>query len=275
MTSIYVSSDGSDKESHQVRSYSTAEFYCRAGFKKTQQRLLKLKKQDAQRIGESIEAVESRLSTRKTANMNSYKLYLTDLFANLPRLLKFYDERMCALKILNYIGRQRAEAEMVNIMVTGGEKLKKKTKGKERKGKKWKPSALQTDNKIPLIGFGAANFASTMKGKLAGLAERCRHVLRKAERQGRLVMIDIDDYLTSQVCSKCSTRDLKAKQLGDDEMYAVKVCNNCHTVWQRDTNASRNIHHIALQCITSGNRPPQFKEGDVSETTTTTTTLSQ
>jgi hypothetical protein len=34
ITSIYVSNDGSDKESHQVRSYSTAEFYCRAGFKK-------------------------------------------------------------------------------------------------------------------------------------------------------------------------------------------------------------------------------------------------
>jgi transposase len=183
---------------------------------------------------------------------------------------------MCALKFLNYNGRQRAEAEMVNIMVTGGKKLKKKTKGKERKGKKWKSSALQTDNKIPLIGFGAVKFAPTMKGKLAGLAERCRHVLRKAERQGRLVMIDIDEFLTSQVCSKCSTKDLKAKQLGDDEMYAVKVCNNCHTVWQRDTNASRNIHYIAPQCITSGNRPPQFKEGVVSETTTTaTTTLSQ
>jgi hypothetical protein len=34
----------------------------------------KKNQQDAQRIGESIEAVESRLSTRKTANMNSYKL---------------------------------------------------------------------------------------------------------------------------------------------------------------------------------------------------------
>ncbi|KAI8065060.1 hypothetical protein BDF21DRAFT_427729 [Thamnidium elegans] len=161
---IFTASDGHNTNPHQLRKYSTAEYYTRTGFKKTN------------------------------------------------------------LHILNYIGRQRADAEMVNIFVNGGKKYlrqefkqtgrdkkrgnpkrkkrrpvkKEKGKGKEKlKKRKLKP--FEPDNRIPLVALGEAIFPTSMKGTIPGLARRLVTVLKKAEDEDLLVTVPVTEYITSKV----------------------------------------------------------------------------
>lgn len=41
-------------------------------------------------------------------------------------MFRFYDSRFTALRFLNYMGRQQADVEMINIFVTGGKKYLKR-----------------------------------------------------------------------------------------------------------------------------------------------------
>ena len=62
---------------------------------------------------------------------------------------------------------------------------------------------------------------------------------------------------------------LRTLQTADGERpYAVKVCNHCHTVWNRDTNAARNMLRL-LRCTAAGEdrpvamrRPPRPGRGE-------------
>ncbi|KAI9250872.1 hypothetical protein EDC94DRAFT_697874, partial [Helicostylum pulchrum] len=47
-TNIFTASNGHGNDSHQVRKYSTAEYYTRAGFKKSNKTILNLKNGDEQ-----------------------------------------------------------------------------------------------------------------------------------------------------------------------------------------------------------------------------------
>ncbi|KAI9467664.1 MAG: hypothetical protein EXX96DRAFT_560043, partial [Benjaminiella poitrasii] len=51
--------------------------------------------------------------------------------------------------------------------------------------------------------------------------------LKKRERVGDLVVVTIDVYLTSQVCSKCSTRTLE--KVFHIVGFNVLACTACHT----------------------------------------------
>lgn len=45
-------------------------------------------------------------------------------------------------------------------------------------------------------------------------------------------------------------------------MYGVLVCNDCNTVWDRDTNAARNIRRV-LETVAAGeDRPQPLQRGD-------------
>jgi transposase len=126
--------------------------------------------------------------------------------------------------------------------------------------RKWKKAAIGNDNdKVPVIVFGDARFGRNKKGS-GSLADKCRVLLKKADKAGELIFIPMDEYMTSQVCSKCGHRTLSNKVTTGPgrttkRMYTVLVCNHCHTVWQRDVNASRNIRALFLNMVTSGRRP--------------------
>ncbi|KAI9247611.1 hypothetical protein EDC94DRAFT_528825 [Helicostylum pulchrum] len=120
-TNIFTASDGHGDDSHQVRKYSTAEYYTRAGFKKSNKTILNLKNGD-----EQLSEAERNIATFKTANMEVFLLYIHSVLNNIDVLVRFYDDRFTSLRFLNYIGRQRADAEMVNIFVTGGKKYLKR-----------------------------------------------------------------------------------------------------------------------------------------------------
>ena len=85
--------------------------------------------------------------------------------------------------------RSRAKAETTDQTSHSSPKLRK-----------WKKSVgISDQNKIPIIAFGDALFATSLKGSKSGIARRCRKLLRGAERQGLLVFILIDEYNISQV----------------------------------------------------------------------------
>ncbi|KAI8082320.1 hypothetical protein BDF21DRAFT_361394 [Thamnidium elegans] len=132
---IFTASDGHDTDPHQLRKYPTAEYYTRAGLKKTNLHILNYKNADLQ-----FQEAEQRITTHKTANLERFLEYVHSVLNNLDILLQFYDHRFTALRFLNYIGRQRADAEMVNIFVNGSKKyLRREFKQTGRDEKRGNP----------------------------------------------------------------------------------------------------------------------------------------
>lgn len=218
---IFTASDGHDNNPHQVRKYSTAEYYTRAGFTRTNKRLEQWKQQD-----ELYLRAERNLLSSKTANIVTFNLYIASVLNNLDHLLRHNNDLFTSTRFLNYIGKKRADAEMANIFISGGKKyLKKRFKQdgrdnskspkkrrkrrrktpigteqpKPEKTRKKRPLPFQQDDRIPLVALGDAVFPSTMKGTIPGVAKRLVKVLKKAEHEGLLVTVPVPEYLTSKV----------------------------------------------------------------------------
>lgn len=101
---------------HQVRKLSSAEFYCLAGYPKTNDKI-KQWKQDR-----GIDVIESRIGSFKTASLQQIIQYIRTKLAVLDQLVSFYGQDFQQLRFLNYHGRQKATHEMVKILVNGGRK---------------------------------------------------------------------------------------------------------------------------------------------------------
>jgi hypothetical protein len=101
---------------HQIRTFSSAEFYCTAGFPKTNAKIKEWKQ------ASGIDVVESGITSPKTASFDRLTLHIRTKMAVLDRLLMFYGQDIQQLRFLNYHGRQKATREMVKIFVDGGKK---------------------------------------------------------------------------------------------------------------------------------------------------------
>ncbi|KAI9473417.1 MAG: hypothetical protein EXX96DRAFT_577866, partial [Benjaminiella poitrasii] len=66
------------------------------------------------------------------------------------------------------------------------------------------------------------------KGMRCGVTGMFYQALKKRERTGDLVVMTIDEYLTSQVCSKCSTRTLE--KVSHVVGLSLLACTACHTL---------------------------------------------
>ncbi|KAI8376107.1 uncharacterized protein BYT42DRAFT_573429, partial [Radiomyces spectabilis] len=95
--------DGHGQQTHQIRRCSTAEFYHNLG-------------QQTVTDGRSIADIERDLPSRKSSPKANIIRYAQELSQDLDSMLNFYDDRFSSLRFLNYIGKQKAESELVNIM---------------------------------------------------------------------------------------------------------------------------------------------------------------
>ena len=124
---------------------------------------------------------------------------------------------------------------------------------------------------MPLIVFGDAKFLTTMRGKRAGLSRVLFRKLKQLERCGRVKVVQVDEYLSSQVCSKCLGGDKLEKVNGVyGSLHAVLKCKKCcpasngdvteyyPTLWNRDVNASRNLRMIAMYMASHNNQRPKI-----------------
>jgi hypothetical protein len=85
--------------------------------------------------------------------------------------------------------------------------------------------------------------------------------------------IQVDEYLTSQVCNKCYHEDgsrikvekVPAEERKDprQEAWRLRKCPRCLTFWHRDYNAALNIRSIWLyQRENGGERPAAFRRNE-------------
>ncbi|KAI8096283.1 uncharacterized protein BX664DRAFT_245291, partial [Halteromyces radiatus] len=117
VTEVFVAVDNSDpSERHQVRKFSSAEYYVKAGYKKTNNTICETKQ------SQNIDRLESSIPSPKTSSMDGIQLYIERLLDVLPLLVQFYGTEIQRLRFLNYIGKQKVQDERINIFVNGGKK---------------------------------------------------------------------------------------------------------------------------------------------------------
>ncbi|KAI7900524.1 uncharacterized protein BX663DRAFT_517920 [Cokeromyces recurvatus] len=86
-------------------------------------------------------------------------------------------------------------------------------------------------SKVPLVVFGVGMFGKDLvhcKGLRSGITELFYKTLKRREINGDLIVVTIDEYLTSQVCSKCMTRTLDVfTGVRGCGVLVCKTCQNC------------------------------------------------
>ncbi len=95
-----------------------------------------------------------------------------------------------------------------------------------------------TDGQPTVVAYGSADIGSCRRGSPPVGAKFFRAHCRK-----RTTTVLIDEFYTSQVCPKCNHRSLEQmkakvrdKETGErtrKSLWPIKVCNDCHTVWNR------------------------------------------
>ncbi|KAG2203935.1 hypothetical protein INT47_007518, partial [Mucor saturninus] len=133
----------------------------------------------------------------------------------------------------------------------------------ETQNQKWKKAPFKNEKKVPLIALGNAVFNVTMKGKQSGMLHRLRKKMEEASADERLILVYTDEYLSSQMCSNpsCLLKTLENVRIPDvGKIHNLLTCNSCNKLWNRDTNAARNIYSIASFMQKNNNlRPSRFQ----------------
>jgi hypothetical protein len=121
---------------------------------------------------------------------------------------------------------------------------------------KWRE---EDKSKVPLVVFGNGMFGKNLvklKGLRCGVAGVLWRCLKKREAAGDLIVLPVDEYKTSRICSRCET-----DSLGDVACikgHSVLLCKKCNTLWQRDINAAKNMMAISLSVWKGNGRPKPF-----------------
>ncbi|ORX60267.1 hypothetical protein DM01DRAFT_1156593 [Hesseltinella vesiculosa] len=116
-------------------------------------------------------------------------------------------------------------------------------------------------SKVTLVCLGDGKFGRrSFQGHPSGLAARLKKLLQRADREDRLVLLSTDEKWTSQVCSKCGRQGCKPLETAGSKLHSVTVCGNCGQLWQRDSNAARNILSIARLAMEGASRPQVLSE---------------
>ncbi|KAG1295769.1 hypothetical protein G6F57_017087 [Rhizopus arrhizus] len=121
-----------------------------------------------------------------------------------------------------------------------------------KKENRYYPSAPidhEKRSKKTIIAFGDGMFGSSLRGNKSAPVRMIKKALKKyCGKQLDICMVD--EYLTSQICNKCKTRNVdnvvtaKSKR----RVHTVLQCkqNNCNIIWNRDIMAAHNILDIFL-----------------------------
>ena len=117
---------------------------------------------------------------------------------------------------------------------------------------------ITNKDKNTIVAYGSGGFSSTSKGFLPGPCKKL-----KIQLKNKCNFIDINEYLTSQICSKCLCKLVKHKY-GDN--HFVQECSNtsCGYKWARDLNSARNMMIIFVGLLINNQRPFEFsKENNI------------
>ena len=75
---------------------------------------------------------------------------------------------------------------------------------------------------------------------------------------GGTEFVSVDEYLTSQICNKCKSRQLNNISITGSKrrVYSVLKCESCSTVWNHDVNSALNIYGIFVYKSKHDNESP-------------------
>ena len=119
-----------------------------------------------------------------------------------------------------------------------------------------------------VFAYGMGRFNASSRGYKPAPANQ-RWVTNRLTKGLHAIVININEYNTSQVCSHCfasrklcavgSNRDPFPAQPGSiQKSHFVRRCTVCRTIWNRDVNASRNMVYLALHKVYGLDRPVLF-----------------
>ncbi|CAO3639451.1 unnamed protein product [Cunninghamella blakesleeana] len=237
-----------DDEKAQLRKISNAEWHHGTGSTRH------VRKQREKKRQEGITNIETAISTTKTAYTSKYIQSKVYLFNHLETITNHYNSSYTSDRFLNYRGSQKMQEEIVDFFIKGG---KKYTTSFEKKNKPSSPknyAALPETflERLPILGVGDWSGYLPSTFNKPNMSKIVKSSFKRAEHQGKLLFVLVNERLTSQICSKCFKRNMKNMKVKDDiSLHAVLHCqnNSCNMVWNRGINASRNIFHILLSQI--------------------------
>ncbi|KAI8067758.1 hypothetical protein BC940DRAFT_50408 [Gongronella butleri] len=133
---------------------------------------------------------------------------------------------------------------MINILVKCGRKHPRRNddtiamRTSVDKPAKWRAAPhVASPDKCPVICLGDGNFdCIRFRGKSHGHVKLLRQKLRQAQKQGRLIVVDVAEGYTSKTCSTCGRCALENVKvfLPFQKVYAlhaVVFCNKCRRMW--------------------------------------------
>ena len=97
-----------------------------------------------------------------------------------------------------------------------------------------------------------------IKGVRTGVTGVLWRFLKRREKEGDLLAIEIDEYKTSKNCYLCYGNKT-LKEVEGTKGVSVKACNKCHTIWQRDVNAAKNMSLISSYVWNNRPRPAIYQ----------------
>ncbi|KAI8067510.1 hypothetical protein BC940DRAFT_333530 [Gongronella butleri] len=163
---------------------SNREWMVKSGF------FIRRQQQQAARANDGIEEILSEVPTGKTASVATWTTHCRAALQAQPALVEHHGYEYANRRFLAYNANQKMKQEAVNMFLGP---CKKYPDNEKRRN-------------LPVIAYGAGTFGS-MPGKNPKRA--ILPALRRAEAEGRLCVVLINEAYTSQVCPLCQERSLQ------------------------------------------------------------------
>ena len=207
--------------------------------------LLQDKKKEEKIEGKTIVELETELSfyNSKTLDFQKFKEYIKKKNEMNIKLFSFYEQYIFRkLKLGSFFMRQQTESRMMNRF-----------------------EKIFGEPKDTIIGFGDFEQKTHMKYKEPVKGKGFRTLFRKRGYEVYLV----NEFRTSCRCSGCEGGECQTFRRCEnprpwkrDEIikrHGLVECKTCMRLWNRDTNASRNIRKICEEAIKGRERPLYLK----------------
>ncbi|KAI8089728.1 uncharacterized protein BX664DRAFT_386169 [Halteromyces radiatus] len=131
---------------HEIRKSSSAEYYTRAGFKRTTNRINNEK-------SEAVRTVEAAITTNRTTRMIGIMEYINSTLEALEVLTTLYgQEHLQGLKFLNYQGRQMMDEELYKAPLGAEERLANRSYGNYQRRRR-RPRRISRTNKCTTSSY--------------------------------------------------------------------------------------------------------------------------
>ena len=182
------------------------------------------------------------LPTAKTPDSVVLELHIQCLLQMFDKVLELNGKRRVrSLRFTQYGRRQRVMHDICERIVK-------------------KPT--ETDDRPVIVAFGDAGFSSSSLGHAPGPVK----AVRKALRQKKVELYDVNEYNTSKLCHGCHKvlepmySEGGAKK--GEPIHGVRRCTTSEhckrKTLNRDINAALNILHVFVEEVCTGERPKPF-----------------